>query len=59
MLKIILQKQRSRNYNGTNYYKYRVTIPIQIVGQLKLEGGEELEISVVEDAIVIRETLNI
>jgi AbrB family looped-hinge helix DNA binding protein len=59
VLKIVLQRQRSRNYNGTNYYKYRVTIPMQIAQQLKLEGGEELEISVVEDAIIIRKTLNI
>ncbi len=59
MLKIVLQKQRSRNYKDINYYKYRVTIPAQIVEQLELEGGEKLEISVVEDAIVMRKIPNI
>jgi AbrB family looped-hinge helix DNA binding protein len=58
VLKIILQKQRSRNYKDINYFKYRVTIPSQIVEQLKLEGGKKLEIFVVEDAIVIRKIPN-
>ena len=58
MLEIVLQKQRSRNYNGNNYFKYRVTIPTQIVEQLKLAGKEKLDVSVVKKAIVIRKILN-
>ena len=58
-MEIVLQKQRSRNYNGINYFKYRVTIPLQIVERLKLEGGENLDIAVVKNAIVIRKIFNI
>jgi AbrB family looped-hinge helix DNA binding protein len=58
VLEIVLQKQRSRNYKDINYYKYRITIPTQIVEQLKLEGGKKLKIFVVEDAIVIRKIPN-
>ncbi|MGI0058986.1 MAG: AbrB/MazE/SpoVT family DNA-binding domain-containing protein [Nitrosotalea sp.] len=58
VLEIVLQKQRSWNYKGINYYKYRVTIPAQIIEQLKLEGGENLDISVVKEAIVIRQIFN-
>ncbi|MGI0006948.1 MAG: AbrB/MazE/SpoVT family DNA-binding domain-containing protein [Nitrosotalea sp.] len=54
MLEIILQKQRSRNYHGTTYYKYRITIPAQIVAQLNLEGKEKLDVSVIQNTIVIR-----
>jgi hypothetical protein len=54
VLEIVLQKQRSRKYKGINYYKYRVTIPAQIVEQLRLVGGENLDISVAKQAIVIR-----
>ncbi|MHB8546711.1 MAG: AbrB/MazE/SpoVT family DNA-binding domain-containing protein [Nitrosotalea sp.] len=43
-LEITLQKQRSRSYNGAIYYKYRVTIPAQIVKQLDLEGGDKLDV---------------
>ncbi|HYL67004.1 MAG TPA: AbrB/MazE/SpoVT family DNA-binding domain-containing protein [Nitrosopumilaceae archaeon] len=57
MLEIVLQKQRSRNYKDTNY-KYRITIPTQIVEQLELEGRKKLKIFVVEDAIVIRKIPN-
>lgn len=53
MLEIVLQKQRSRNYNGINYYRYRVTLPVQMVELLSLQGGERLDVSVVKDKIVI------
>ncbi|MGI0060235.1 MAG: AbrB/MazE/SpoVT family DNA-binding domain-containing protein, partial [Nitrosotalea sp.] len=56
VLEIILQKQRSRNYHGITYYKYRITIPTQIVAQLNLEGKEKLDVSVIKNTIVIRRT---
>lgn len=58
LLEVILQKQRSRKYKDINYYKYRVTIPAQIVEDLKLVGGENLDISVEEQSIVIRQIFN-
>ncbi|SMH71287.1 AbrB/MazE/SpoVT family DNA-binding domain-containing protein [Candidatus Nitrosotalea okcheonensis] len=57
VLEIILQKQRSRVNNGNNYYKYRVTIPVQIVEQLRLKKGEKLDVSVTENVIIIRKVL--
>ncbi|MDE1877913.1 MAG: AbrB/MazE/SpoVT family DNA-binding domain-containing protein [Thaumarchaeota archaeon] len=56
-MEIILQKQRSRVNNGNNYYKYRITIPAQIVEQLRLVGGEKLDVSVTENVITIRKVL--
>ncbi|MHB8545192.1 MAG: AbrB/MazE/SpoVT family DNA-binding domain-containing protein [Nitrosotalea sp.] len=53
-MEIILQKQRSRICNGAVYYKYRVTIPAQIVKQLNLEGGDKLDVSFIQNTIVIR-----
>ncbi|MDE1840191.1 MAG: AbrB/MazE/SpoVT family DNA-binding domain-containing protein [Thaumarchaeota archaeon] len=57
MLEIILQKQRSRVNNGNNYYKYRITIPVQIVEQLRLKKGERLDVSVIQNVIVIRKNI--
>ncbi|MDE2588081.1 MAG: AbrB/MazE/SpoVT family DNA-binding domain-containing protein [Patescibacteria group bacterium] len=54
VLKITLEKLRSRTYNDTNYFRYRITIPIQIVREFKLEGGQILDVSVTNDAIVIK-----
>ncbi|MDC8452702.1 MAG: AbrB/MazE/SpoVT family DNA-binding domain-containing protein [Candidatus Nitrosotalea sp.] len=57
VLEIILQKQRSRVNNGNNYYKYRITIPVQIVEQLRLKKGERLDVSVIQNVIVIRKNI--
>ncbi|HZS73572.1 MAG TPA: AbrB/MazE/SpoVT family DNA-binding domain-containing protein, partial [Candidatus Nitrosotalea sp.] len=57
VLEIILQKQRSRVNNGNNYYKYRITIPVQIVEQLRLKKGERLDVSIIKNVIVIRKNI--
>ncbi|MGI0062078.1 MAG: AbrB/MazE/SpoVT family DNA-binding domain-containing protein [Nitrosotalea sp.] len=57
MLEIILQKHRSRVNNGNNYYKYRITIPMQIVEQLGLKKGEKLDVSILKNVIVVRKIL--
>ena len=57
-LKITLEKIRSRTYKDTNYFRYRITIPIQIVRELELEGGQILDVSVTNDAIVIKKILD-
>lgn len=49
-----MQKQRSRSYRGLDYYKYRVTIPVQIAGILRLEGGERLDVYLEKNKIVIQ-----
>ncbi|MDE1863015.1 MAG: AbrB/MazE/SpoVT family DNA-binding domain-containing protein [Thaumarchaeota archaeon] len=55
---VVVQKQRSRNYRGINYFKYRVTIPVQIAEMMKLKGGEILEVSLVKKELVIRRILD-
>ncbi|MGI0061724.1 MAG: AbrB/MazE/SpoVT family DNA-binding domain-containing protein [Nitrosotalea sp.] len=51
---VIVQKQRSRTYNGTTYFRYRITIPAHIAEQLHLKGGERVGVSLIRGAIVIR-----
>ena len=51
---VTVQKQRSRTCNGTTYFRYRVTIPVQIAQQLGLKGGERVDVSLIKGVIVIR-----
>ena len=46
--------QRSRNYKGINYYRYRVTIPQRIITELGLERGTVLDVSVLGDKMIIK-----
>ncbi len=55
---VVVQRQRSRNYRGINYFKYRVTIPVKIAETLRLKAGEILEVSLVNRDIVIRRILD-
>ena len=50
---VIVQKQRSRTYNGTTYFRYRVTIPVHIAERLNLKGGERVDIILTKKTIVI------
>ncbi|MGB6464368.1 MAG: AbrB/MazE/SpoVT family DNA-binding domain-containing protein [Nitrosotalea sp.] len=51
---MIVQKQRSRTYNGTTYFRYRVTIPVHIAEQLNLKGGERVDVILTKKTIVIK-----
>lgn len=51
---MIVQKQRSRTYNGTTYFRYRITIPTHIAEQLNLKGGERVDVILTKKIIVIK-----
>ncbi len=51
---MIVQKQRSRVFNGTTYFRYRITIPAHIAEQLNLKGGERVEVFLFKDTVVIQ-----
>ncbi|MGI0094203.1 MAG: hypothetical protein ACREA8_08880 [Nitrosotalea sp.] len=56
-MEIMLQRQRSRNYNGATYYKHRITIPIEIIRVLRLEDGKHsLDIKLKNKTIIITKT---
>jgi len=50
---MIVQKQRSRTYNGTTYFRYRVTIPTHIAEQLNIKGGERVDVILRKKTFVI------
>lgn len=48
-----LQKQVSREYQGTKYEKFWIVIPSKIVEKLGWKSGDELEAEVKGDKLVI------
>ena len=48
-----LQKQISREYQGTKYEKFWIVIPSKIIEKLGWKGGEELEAEVKGDKLII------
>jgi hypothetical protein len=40
-----LLKVKSRNYNGKQYYKYRINIPLEELEKAGFKGGDELKIN--------------
>ena len=37
-------KERSREYNGKSYYKYKVNIPEEKLNQAEFKEGDDLEV---------------
>ncbi len=50
-----LQKHKTREVNGKEYFKWDVVIPAEEVKELGWEGGEELEPKREGKTLVIRE----
>lgn len=48
-----LQKQVAYKYKGHKIYKYRINIPANLIEQLKLDAGTELEIRINDDKLEI------
>ena len=36
-------KEKSREYNGKEYYRYRINIPEEIINEAQIKEGDELE----------------
>jgi hypothetical protein len=49
-----LQKQVSREYQGTKYKKFWVVISTKLIEQLGWKGGEELEAEAKENKLTIK-----
>ncbi len=55
-MKII--RERSRTYKGKDYYKYKVNIPEIILKQAKLKAGDELEVNMEYETIILKKRQN-
>lgn len=38
-----VQREKSREYNGKEYYRYRINIPEEIIKEAGINEGDELE----------------
>jgi|GEM_PF-5634618 len=47
-------KEKSRIYKGQAYYKYKVNIPEVILSRSGLKSGDELDVEVRKDELVLR-----
>ncbi|MDE1878784.1 MAG: AbrB/MazE/SpoVT family DNA-binding domain-containing protein [Thaumarchaeota archaeon] len=51
---VILQKQLASTYRGTEYFKYRINLPIRIVRKLDLKKGDVLYVSIDGNKIILQ-----
>ncbi len=47
-------KVKSRNYNGKQYYKYRVNIPEEKLKEAELREGDEVEVNAKKGEIKLK-----
>jgi len=47
-------KEKSRSYNGKDYYKYKINIPEKVMSASRLKGGDELEVEVENEKIILK-----
>jgi hypothetical protein len=47
-------KERSREYNGKSYYKYKINLSSSIVRDADLKEGDELEYSIKDKVIKLK-----
>lgn len=47
-------KEKSREYKGQSYYKFKVNLPETILMRAKLKGGDELEVEVESGKIILK-----
>ena len=47
-------KEKSREYKGKEYHRYRINIPDEIIKKAEIKEGDELEASVVRGEIRLR-----
>lgn len=48
-----LQSQVSREYKGKKYEKFWVVLPSKLVNKLKWKSGEELEVEINDNKLII------
>ena len=47
-------KEKSREYNGQSYYKYKINIPEVILSRSKLRAGDELEVETEAGKLILK-----
>jgi len=47
-------KEKSREYNGKLYYKYKINLPAKIISRANIKEGDELIAEVKKDKIEIK-----
>lgn len=47
-------KEKSREYNGKNYYKYKINLPEKVLKDSEITESDELEAKGSKDKIVIK-----
>lgn len=47
-------KEKSREYKGQAYYKYKINIPEVVLNRAKLKTGDELDVDVENGKIVLK-----
>jgi AbrB family looped-hinge helix DNA binding protein len=51
---MIIEKVKSRKYKNTQYYKYRITIPSEIISSAGFKEGDELEANATKGKIELK-----
>jgi bifunctional DNA-binding transcriptional regulator/antitoxin component of YhaV-PrlF toxin-antitoxin module len=54
-MKII--KEKSREYKGQKYFKYKINIPEMILSRAKLKAGDELEVTAENEKILLHKKI--
>jgi len=47
-------REKSREYNGKTYFKYKVNIPEKIINEAGFELGDELDVEVKKGEVRLR-----
>lgn len=51
-------KEKSREYKGKAYYKYKINLPELIMLQSQIKEGDDLEVHAEKDKIVLKKKIN-
>ncbi len=47
-------KEKSREYKGQPYYKFKINLPEMILARAKLKAGDELEVETAPGKIILK-----
>tara|TARA_B100001971_G_scaffold205092_1_gene222081 strand:+ start:118 stop:285 length:168 start_codon:yes stop_codon:yes gene_type:complete len=50
-------KEKSREYKGKDYHRYRINIPKEIIKKAKIKEGDDLEATAEEGKITLKEKI--
>jgi hypothetical protein len=49
-----VMKEKSRTYNGKDYYKYKVNLPEKNLKDAKIECGDDLEVKSEKGKLILK-----